>query len=152
LPDGVQNLEQGARRFLETLTEEQWTQLDQVIQDQVLAARDGLQKALMSTTDLIRHLMTPLISHAVSCLSNHLPITDVAQVELSVEEKAGALKEAESDLQEHIRNYYHLAAPALLYKPSKQVSAVHSLGGGGGADKRSESDSGAGKDRCFLLV
>ncbi|HZV04217.1 MAG TPA: tubulin-like doman-containing protein [Gemmataceae bacterium] len=154
LPDGVHNLEQGARRFLETLTEEQWTQLDQFIQDQVLAARDGLQKALMSTTDLIRHLMAPLISQAVNCLSNHLPITDVAQVELSVEEKAGTSNQADSTLREHIHNYYHLAAPALLYKSNKQPSGVHSLvtAGGGGDDKPGGSDSTAGRDRGFLLV
>jgi hypothetical protein len=154
LPDGVHNLEQGARRFLETLTEEQWTQLDQVIQDQVLAARDGLQKALMSTTDLIRHLMVPLISHAVSCLGNHLPITDVAQVELAVEERASVSGRADADLPEYIHNYYHLAGPALLYKSSKQPSGAHAVvaAGGAGADKPAGSDPVAGKDRCFLLV
>ncbi len=55
LPEGVRDLEQAARRFLETLPAEQWTQLDQVFQDQVLSMREGLQKALLSTTDLVRH-------------------------------------------------------------------------------------------------
>jgi hypothetical protein len=139
---------------LETLTEEQWTQLDQVIQDQVLAAREGLQKALMSTTDLIRHLMAPLISQAVNCLSNHLPITDVAQVELAVEEQEGAAREADTDVSEHIHNYYHLAAPALLPKSSKQPSGVHSVvaAGGARAGRPGGSDSVTTKDRCFLLV
>ncbi len=157
LPDGVRNLEQGARRFLETLTAEQWTQLDQVIQDQVLSAREGLQKALMSTTDLMRHLLTPLISQAVGCLSNHLPITDVAQVELGVGEKA-AEGRAESELVEHIQKYYQLAAPALRHKaskPSKQRSGVLALAGGGGGeadDKPAAGETNANKDRCFLLV
>jgi serine/threonine protein kinase len=149
LPDGVQNLEQGARRFLETLTQEQWTQLDQVIQDQVLATRDGLHKALMGTTDLMRHLLAPLISQAVSCLSNHLPITDVAQVELAVEGKA------ESSLGELIQKYYALAAPALRHKPSKKRSGVLSVvtaGGGGDDAPPVGGEANAGKDRCFLLV
>ncbi len=89
LPEGVPDLEQAARRFLDTLTAEHWTQLDQVFQDHVLSAREGLHKALLGTTDLVRHLMSPLVSQAVSCLSNYLPITDVAQVELSLEEAAG---------------------------------------------------------------
>ncbi|MGH7227472.1 MAG: hypothetical protein ACRELF_30030, partial [Gemmataceae bacterium] len=35
LPDGVADLEQSARRFLDAITSEQWIQLDQVFQDQV---------------------------------------------------------------------------------------------------------------------
>ena len=34
----------------------------------------------------MRHLAAPLLNQAVSALSNHLPVTDVAQVEFSCEE------------------------------------------------------------------
>ncbi len=118
LPDGVADLEQAARRFLETLTPAQWTQLDQAIQDHVLAARDGLQKALTSTSDLMRHLLTPLLVQAVSSLSSHLPITDVAQVELGVEG-------SDSDLAQRIHKYFTFAAPALRPSGSKRRSGVH---------------------------
>jgi eukaryotic-like serine/threonine-protein kinase len=118
LPEGVSDLEQAAGSFLETLTAEQWTQLDQALQDQVFAARNGLQKALMRTSDLIRHLLTPLLGQAVNCLSSHLPITDVAQVELAIES-------GDSDLTQRIHKYYAYAAPALRPAASKRRSGVH---------------------------
>lgn len=154
LPDGVNNLEQGARRFLETLTPEQWTQLDQAVQDQVLAARDGLQKALMSTSDLLRHLMTPLISQSVHCLGNHLPITDVAQVEMAFQDEKTSVGRLESDLCEHIHKYYQLAAPALQHQPSKKGSSVYSAVGAGAENNEmpAGADVDSGKDRCYLLV
>ncbi|HEY7312657.1 MAG TPA: tubulin-like doman-containing protein [Gemmataceae bacterium] len=124
LPDGIKDLEQAARRFVRTVTEEQWTQLDQVFQDQVLSLRDGLQKALLSTSDLVRHLMTPLITQAVGCLGNHLPITDVAQVEFSCEEEK-AKGCAAIGLTARIQKYHALAAPQLLPTPSTHRSGVH---------------------------
>jgi hypothetical protein len=149
LPDGAADLEQAARRFLETLTAEQWTQLDQVVQDQVLAARDGLQKALLSTTDLMRHLLTPLLGQVAGCLSSHLPITDVAQVESAVED-------AGSDFASRIDKYYSLAAPALQPTLRKRRSGVHQTvavgvapGGTGISPVRAKP---AGKEHGFLLV
>src|SRR5262249_7395940 len=56
LPTGEVDLEQAAKRFVSTLTSEQWLQLDQSLQDQVLAPRGGLYKACMNASDLIRHL------------------------------------------------------------------------------------------------
>jgi serine/threonine protein kinase len=147
LPDGAADLEQAAQRFLETLTAEQWTQLDQSIQDQVLAARDGLQKALLNTTDLVRHLLTPLLSQAVSCLSSHLPITDVAQVEFAVEN-------AGSDLAQRMNKYYSLAAPALRPRRSKRRSGVHQTVAVGGEERRDARPTAVpvSKEHSFLLV
>jgi serine/threonine protein kinase len=147
LPDGAADLEQAARRFLATLTAEQWTQLDQAIQDHVLAARDGLQKALLSTTDLIRHLLAPLLSQAVSCLSSHLPITDVAQVEF-------AAKDASLDLTQRIHKYYSLAAPPLRPTRSQRRSGVHQTVMVGGPDQRDAGPTAAptNKEHGFLLV
>jgi hypothetical protein len=156
LPDGAADLEQAAQGFLKTLTAEQWTQLDQSIQDQVLAARDGVQKALLNTTDLIRHLLTPLISQAVSCLSSHLPITDVAQVEFAAEG-------ADSDLARRMHKYYNLAAPALRPTRSKRRSGIHQTVAVGGRpddtpilreDRRDAGSAAAPatKDHGFLLV
>jgi hypothetical protein len=157
LPDGVANLEAAARRFLDTLTAEHWTQLDQVFQDQVLSQRDGLQKALLSTTDLVRHLMTPLITQAVNCLGNHLPITDVAQVEFSAEEQTATQKATESDLGARIQKYYALAAPALRPERSKRRSGFHRLVGVGAQPLDEtpilgDEPPATSKDHCFLLV
>jgi hypothetical protein len=151
LPDGVKDLEQAARHFLDSLTAEQWIQLDQVFQDHVLAMRDGLQKALLSTSDLLRHLMTPLITQAANCLGNHLPITDVAQAEFSID-RAAAI-----ELAARIRKYYSLAAPALRPAKSKRRSGVHQTVAIGGpaldvtSPGRGEVEP-SNKDHCFLLV
>jgi serine/threonine protein kinase len=147
LPKDAADLEQAARRFLETLTAEQWTQLDQAIQDQVLAACGGLQKALLGTTDLMRHLLTPLLSQTADCLSSHLPITDVAQVELAVED-------AGPDLAQRIHKYHSLAAAPLRPIRNKRRSGVYQTVTVGGDDRR---DAGApatpaGKEHGFLLV
>jgi hypothetical protein len=88
LPDGVADLDQAARRFLNTLTAEQLTHLDQVCGDEVLSPRGGLQRSCLDTNDLVRHLMVPLLSQAITALSDHLPITDVAQAEFSSDRAA----------------------------------------------------------------
>jgi hypothetical protein len=165
LPEGVKDLEQAARRFLDTLTADQWTQLDQAFQDQVLSAREGLQKALLSTTDLVRHLMSPLVTQAINCLSNHLPITDVAQVEFSfngegthahhaaAENEIGAL-----DLSTRIEKYYNLAAPALRHTTTKRRSGIRQVVtvGAPGQDEQTPSErnkaGGAATDHGFLLI
>jgi hypothetical protein len=103
LPPEARNLEDAAAAFLTTLTAEVWAQLDQAFQDHVLGSRGGLQRACLATNDLSRHLAVPLLNQAVSCLSAHLPITDVAQVELSREEDRAA----------RIHAYHRQAVPLL---------------------------------------
>ena len=83
LPEGADKLETAANRFLASLNPEHWADLDQMLQDQVLAPRSGLFQACMNTNDLIRHLAVPLVNQAVTTLGGYLPVTDVAQVELS---------------------------------------------------------------------
>jgi hypothetical protein len=157
LPEGVKDLDEAARRFLETLTVEQWTQLDQVFQDQVLSVRDGLQKALLSTTDLMRHLVSPLVSQAVQCLGNHLPITDVAQVEFSLEEEASVRSLSGPDLITRIQNYYEQAVPALRHTTGKRRSGIHQPVGAGGPGlsetppPRGDAQPTSG-DHCLLLI
>lgn len=86
LPEDDENLEAAAVRFLATLKEEHWGNLDQALQERVLAPQGGLQRACMGGGDLMRHLAAPLIEAASECLGEHLPITDVAQVELAIAE------------------------------------------------------------------
>jgi hypothetical protein len=114
LPDGEQQLERAAYRFLNTLGLEHWTQLDQTLQDQVLAPLGGLYQA-SGAPDLLRHLGVPLLNQATVTLSDHLPITDVAQVELALAEDA--------DAAERIRIYHEQAAP--LVTPALSLSSSH---------------------------
>jgi hypothetical protein len=114
LPSGESDLEQAAEHFLATLNPDLWLQLDQALQDQVLAVRGGLFKACMNTNDLLRHLVGPLLVQAVSYLSNHLPVTDVAQVECSTEELE------DGTLPTRLLSYYENAEP-LLSRASRDL-------------------------------
>jgi hypothetical protein len=104
LPEGEPNLERAATHFLETLTPDQWTQLDQAIQDRVLTPLHGLQRICATGGDLTRSLAPALIDQSASCLGTFLPITDVAQVEM-----AAAADETELALK--IQKYYTRAVP-----------------------------------------
>jgi hypothetical protein len=103
LPDGEKDIEAAARRFVATLTSEHWSQLDQAMQDQVLALRGGLYKACIVTGDLIRHFLRPVLDQSAAFLGGHLPITDVAEVEFSTGDAAEA--------GGRIQNYFARATP-----------------------------------------
>jgi hypothetical protein len=138
LPDGADDLERAALRFLKLLTAEQWSGLDQAMQDQVLAARGGLYKACVTAADLRRHLVCPLLDQAVVALANHLPITDVAQVEFSM----GAT--AEGDVRARMKAYHASAAP-LVGAAAAVPSGV--VGVGGGDEPETPS-----RQHAFLLI
>src|SRR5439155_876375 len=77
--NGANDLERASQRFLTTLSVEHWQNLDQVLQDQVLGPLGGLQRALVSGSELMRTLGDPLINQTAALLGELLPITDVAQ-------------------------------------------------------------------------
>ncbi len=85
LPQGETDLERAAQRFLLTLSPEHWLNLDQVLQDQVLAPLGGLQRALISGSELMKCLGEPLLNQTAALLGELLPITDVAQALLGHE-------------------------------------------------------------------
>jgi serine/threonine protein kinase len=116
LPDGGHDLEGTAKRFVATLTPEQWAQLDQTLQDQVLAAVGGLHHAARAGGDLARVLSEPMLTAAAACLGKVLPVTDVAQAELAAAAARGR------DLPTQIRAYFENAMPAV---PAKTVDREH---------------------------
>jgi hypothetical protein len=147
LPESAADLEHAATQFVYTLNTEQWTQLDQALQDAVLGPLGGLFRAATNTSDLMRHLVSPLVAQAVSTLGKHLPITDVAQVELATETTA------EGDLSARLHLYHENALPLLHAAgvSSRQVRHV----GAGLAEANGDSpatDGGSGKQHSFLLV
>jgi serine/threonine protein kinase len=81
LPEEDGDLEHAAMRFLRSLKLEHWVQLDQSLQENVLAPLGGLCRACLCSVDVVRTLLAPLMDQAAMSLGNHLPITDVAQVE-----------------------------------------------------------------------
>jgi hypothetical protein len=117
LPDGEADLERAALRFAGTLGSPQQIQLDQALQDCVLAPRGGLHAACAGSSDLVRTLALPLLDQAATFLSELLPITDVAQVEQL--EAQGP----DGDLSGQIRDYFARARPLVPGKDSKQRTA-----------------------------
>ncbi len=105
LPGGEESLEQAALDFVRTLKAEQWTQLDQTLQERVLAELGGLREICQGTRDLSRHLAGPLIAVASGCLGELLPVTDVAQVECALAATRNG------DAVAHLHSYHDRAAP-----------------------------------------
>src|SRR5262249_25519077 len=99
LPQGENDLEEAAGRFVDTLKPEQFQQLDEALQDRVLKLLGGLYEACSSSRDLVRAVALPLLDQAAAYLGEHLPITDVAEVEIS-----GAAA-GSHDLPARIRDY-----------------------------------------------
>ncbi len=155
LPEGVEQLETAATRFLASLNNEHWAHLDQQLQDHVLASRKGLFQACMNTNDLIRHFAVPLVNQAVSTLGDYLPITDVAQVELSSagESAADADVSVESELISRMRTYRQLAVPLIGAAATKRLAGTASgaVALRGAGDSLGEA-SPPPLDETFLLI
>lgn len=109
LPDGEVDLERAGTRFLATLSQEQWTNLDQALQDRVLAALGGLHQACISSSEMFRTVARTLIDQCANCLGELLPITDVAQVECSAFMQG-------LDLTGQVQTYFANAAPLVQSK------------------------------------
>jgi hypothetical protein len=105
LPGDEQDLERAAQGYLASLTPEQWGQLDQVLQDQVLGPLGGLHRGCISCSDLVRTLGVPLVEEAAQFLGTCLPVTDVAQVEIEV---AGGRNDS---LVKRAKMYFNQATP-----------------------------------------
>jgi hypothetical protein len=105
LPDGETDLDQASSRFISSLKADQWTQLDQALQDRVLAPLGGLHKVCMTGSDIAKFLSIPLTTAAATALGDYLPITDVAQVEFS------AASAGKGDVHSQTRSYFAQAAP-----------------------------------------
>jgi eukaryotic-like serine/threonine-protein kinase len=121
LPDGEENLENAALRFLQDLRPEQWSLLDQELNERVLNVRGGLQAACINSGDLIRQLAMPLLQETSAILGQHLPIMDVAQIldgELSYVGKS-----AEPNLFDQTQEYLQRSAPLVPGKLEKQHHA-----------------------------
>jgi serine/threonine protein kinase len=114
LPNGTTELVECADQFLKTLNSEQWSQLDQLLQDRVLSELGGLYRICVTGSDLVRHLAAPLMGVAAGFLSEHLPITDVAQVEFTAAEAEN------DDLPARIRSYFDRAAPLVTGSEEKR--------------------------------
>jgi serine/threonine protein kinase len=125
LPDAEEDLERAAIRFLQRLTPEQWVNLDKELHERILQPRGGLHGACTQSGDLTRMLAVPLMTEALTILSEHLPIMDVAQIlanEFGVATEVGTQAQpAHCQLGEQARTYLERAAPLINGKnPNRQ--------------------------------
>jgi len=148
LPEGEASLESAAKHFLASLAPEHWIQLDHRIGDELLGSRGGLLKMCLDSADLNRFFATPLINLAIETLTQHLPITDVAQVECSREE----------EIKERLHTYFRSAKPLVLPETNNPAVAMRNSGVrqavrvGGEASPRSPSPNKADTQLALLLV
>jgi hypothetical protein len=141
LPEGEKDLERSAYHFLSGLGAEQWAQLDQAFQDQVLGPLGGLYRAV-GAADLMRQLAVPLLSQATATLGGCLPITDVAQAEFSRVADPEALG---AELAARVEEYHEKAAP-LVGAAAGVASGQHS--------RLAEAPAApqASREHSFLLI
>lgn len=78
LPDGGEEVEWAAKRFVETVPPEAIAKLDRVLQALVLEPRGGLFGACQKSGDFIQELADPLVDQASAFLGELLPVSDVA--------------------------------------------------------------------------
>jgi hypothetical protein len=105
LPAGDTDLEKAASRFLTALSVDQWTQIDQALQERVLTPLGGLHHICVTSGDLLRSLAGPLTDNAAECLGTLLAVTDVAEVEFS------AAAAERNDIRDRTRSHFSCAAP-----------------------------------------
>ncbi len=117
LPDGEIDLDKASSRFIDSLKVDQWVQLDQALEDRVLAPLGGLHKVCMTGSDLTKFLSIPLTTAAAAALGDYLPITDVAQVEFS------AAAAGKGDVHSQILSYFAQAAPLVAAREDKNQLA-----------------------------
>ena len=79
LPDGGEEVEWAAKRFVETIPPEQLTKLDRVLQALVLEPRGGLYGSCQKSGDFIHDLADPMVDQTVAFLGEMLPLSDVAE-------------------------------------------------------------------------
>lgn len=112
LPDGEDDLERAALRFLQTLKVEHWQLLDRELSERVLSPRGGLHSACINSGDLTKNLAIPLVREASVLLAQHLPVMDVADILLG---EAGETSRGET-LSDQIKGYLDRADPLIQTK------------------------------------
>jgi serine/threonine protein kinase len=118
LPEGADDLEEAALRFLQQLHADHWLMLDKELHDLVIAPRGGLHGACVAGGDLTRHLAAPLLDEASKFLSKFLPQVDVAQILVGevTGSEAGPVPPSSPALKSQTLLYLERAAPLLVRK------------------------------------
>lgn len=117
LPEGAGTLEQAALQCVMQVQPEDYLRLDEAVQTLVLAPLGGLQLICQKNSDLSRILAGPLVDQTAAFLSDLLPISDVAEAEISAAAKKG------HTLGGQIQRIYREASPMVQPRGPRYQSA-----------------------------
>jgi serine/threonine protein kinase len=105
LPSGENHIDRSAARIVKGVKPSDVLRLEHALQKLVLEPRGGLTAVCQTNTDLTRTLVAPMIEQTTAFLSELLPATDVAEVEVSTSQAIRV------DMAVRIRDYYRRAVP-----------------------------------------
>ncbi|MBY0460908.1 MAG: tubulin-like doman-containing protein, partial [Gemmataceae bacterium] len=105
LPAGETRLERSAKKVVGSVGPDDLRRLEVILQKLVLEPRGGLSALCLLNADMSRTLVAPMVEQTTAFLSDLLPVTDVADVEVST---ARAKK---LDLPARIREYHARSVP-----------------------------------------
>jgi serine/threonine protein kinase len=112
LPDGGEEVEWAAKRFVESICAEDLTKLDQALQVLVLEPRGGLFGACQKAGDFLHELADPLIDQTSAYLGTLLPSADVAEFP----ERTGA------DWDRRLERSFDRATPTVPGSPDRETA------------------------------
>jgi hypothetical protein len=112
LPDGGQEVEWAAKRFVETIAADDLLKLDQALQALVLDPRGGLFGACQKAGDFMHELADPLIDQTSAYLGTLLPGADVAEFP----ERTGA------DWDRRLNRSFERAAPTVAGSGDRETA------------------------------
>jgi len=105
LPSGDNHIERSARNVVKLINASELQRLEHVLQKLVLEPRGGLTALCAVNADMLRTLVAPMIEQTTAFLGELLPVTDVAEVELS------AARTKKIEMGPRIQDYHSRAVP-----------------------------------------
>ena len=105
LPSGDNHIDRSAAKVVKSVKPSDLVRLEHALQKLVLEPRGGLTAVCQTNTDMTRLLVAPMIEQTTAFLSDLLPVTDVAEVEVSTSQAIRV------DLSARIRDYHKRAVP-----------------------------------------
>jgi hypothetical protein len=117
LPEGATTLEQAAMQCVLQVKPEDYVRLDEAIQTLVLAPLGGLHAICQKNSDLSRLMGGPLVEQTAAVLGDLLPVSDVAEAEISAATRKGQA------LSMRIKRIYDEAIPMVQPRGARYQTA-----------------------------
>ena len=106
LPSGENHIDRSANQLVKGMTAKDSQRLDHALQKLVLEPRGGLSALCQMNADMTRTLVGPMVEQTTAFLGELLPVTDVAEVEVTTS------KVRRVELASRISDYHTRAEPS----------------------------------------